>query len=211
MSKRLLIVDDEPRLLRSVAACLREEGFEVLTARSALDALMILARTVPDLIISDIHMPHMDGYAFVRHVRAAERTALVPVVFLTAKDQKEDRIMGFHAGVDAYIAKPFEPAELLAVITAIFNRIERTRTQLARLFISLEERSDPQFQDEELTEAESRIAEAVASGLTNKEIASQFGISVRTVENHVSHILLKKGFNNRVEIARYVIESESGK
>lgn len=211
MSKRLLIVDDAPGLLRSVAAYLRAEGFEVLTARNALDALMILAKTVPDLIVSDIHMPHMDGHAFVRHVRASERTALVPVVFLTAKDQKEDRIEGFRAGVDAYITKPFEPDELLAVITSIFNRIEQTRTQLARLLISSKEENDTRFYDQDLTEAEKRIAEAVASGLSNKEIASQFGISVRTVENHVSHILLKKGFNNRVEIARYVIESGSGK
>lgn len=211
MSKRLLIVDDEPHLIRSVAGCLRKEGFEVLTARTAIDALMILAKTVPDLIVSDVVMPQMDGHAFVRHVRAAERTALVPVIFLTAKDQKDDRIEGFRAGVDAYLAKPFEPDELLAVITAIFNRIERTRTQLARLLISSNEKSDPQLYDPDLTEAERRIAEAVSSGLSNKEIASQFSISVRTVENHVSHILTKKGFSNRVEIARYVLEGESEK
>ncbi len=211
MSKRLLIVDDEPKLLRSVAGCLRAEGFEVLTARSAIDALMILAKMVPDLIVSDIYMPQMDGHAFVRHVRAAERTALVPVIFLTAKDQKEDRIEGFRAGVDAYVAKPFEPDELIAVITAIFNRIERTRTQLAMLLMSSKEKDDPHFHDQELTEAERRIAEAVASGLSNKEIASRFSISVRTVESHVSHILLKKGFSNRVEIARYVIEGGSEK
>ena len=62
--------------------------------------------------------------------------------------------------------------------------------------------------DEDLTEAELKVAQAVARGLSNKEIASELGISVRTVENHVSHILAKKGFSNRVEIARYVLESK---
>jgi DNA-binding NarL/FixJ family response regulator len=211
MSKRLLVVDDEPHLLNTVASCLNNAGFEVLTAQSAIDALMILAHTMPDLIISDVHMPQMDGLAFVRHVRASERTALIPVIFLTAKDQKEDRIEGFRVGVDAYVTKPFEADELLAVITSIFNRIERTRASIARLFMSSDEKPDTQVYDEDLTQAERRIAEAVASGLSNKAIASQFGISVRTVENHISHILLKKGFSNRVEIARYVLESESGR
>jgi DNA-binding NarL/FixJ family response regulator len=205
MSRRLLVVDDEPNLLRAVAACLRSEGYEVATARSGKDALVSLAESVPDLIISDIRMPGMDGHALAHRIRSSPRTALIPIVFLTAKDQKSDRIEGFRTGADAYITKPFEPDELLAVLTSIFNRIERTRTEFARLVG--ETVVPPRLYDEELTETESRVAEAVARGLSNKEIATEFSISVRTVENHISHILAKKGFNNRVEIARYVLEN----
>jgi DNA-binding NarL/FixJ family response regulator len=207
MSKRLLIVDDEPNLLRAVAACLRAEGYDVATARSGADALVSLAETVPDLIISDIRMPGMDGYAMVSRIRATARTALIPIIFLTAKDQKADRIEGFRAGVDAYITKPFEPDELLAVIASIFNRIERTRAEMARLVGESDTTGPVILYDENLTDAESRIAEAVARGLSNKEIAAEFEVSVRTVENHISHILAKKGFSNRVEIARYVLEN----
>jgi DNA-binding NarL/FixJ family response regulator len=128
---------------------------------------------------------------------------------LTAKDQKDDRIDGFRTGVDAYITKPFEPDELLAVISAIFNRVERTRAEFSRLMGQAETPEPEPAYEQELTEAEARIAEAVARGLSNKEIAADLGISVRTVENHVSHILSKKGFSNRVEIARYVLESRS--
>jgi DNA-binding NarL/FixJ family response regulator len=205
MSKRLLVVDDEPNLLRAVAACLKAENYEVTTARSANEALMHLAESVPDLIISDIRMPGMDGYQLARQLRASQRTALVPIVFLTAKDETADRIEGFRAGVDAYLTKPFEPDELIAVVNGILTRIERTHSQIARL-LSPASAEEAAIQDEALTDAEKRVALAVSRGLSNKEIAAKLEISVRTVENHISRILDKKGFTNRVEIARYILE-----
>ena len=204
LSKRLLIVDDEPNLLRAVAACLRGEGYEVDAARSGDEALVRVAQRLPDLIVSDIRMPRMDGYALARQLRANPRTDLIPIVFLTAKDESSERIAGIRSGVDAYLTKPFEPDELIAVIGNILARVERTHAEIARL-IGSNAREQITFTDEELTEAEQRIASAVASGLSNKEIASELGISVRTVENHISHILAKKNFDNRVEIARYVL------
>ncbi|HEU4710089.1 MAG TPA: response regulator transcription factor [Pyrinomonadaceae bacterium] len=208
MSKRLLVVDDEPNLLRAVAACLRGEGYEVDTARSGEEALVQIAQRLPDLIVSDIRMPRMDGYAFARQLRGNPRTDLIPLVFLTAKDESSERIAGIRSGVDAYLTKPFEPDELIAVIGNILARVERTHAEIARL-IGSSTRDHSSFVDEELTEAEQRIAAAVASGLSNKDIASELGISVRTVENHISHILAKKNFDNRVEIARYVLARHS--
>lgn len=146
----------------------------------------------------------MDGYALARHLRNNPRTHLIPIVFLTAKDESSDRITGIRSGVDAYLTKPFEPDELVAVIANILTRVERTHAEIARL-IGSNMREQIAFTDEELTEAEQRIASAVASGLSNKEIAAELGVSVRTVENHISHILAKKHFDNRVEIARYVL------
>lgn len=209
MSKRLLVVDDEPNLLRAVAACLRAEDYEVNMARSGHEALMQLAESVPDLIISDIRMPGMDGYKLARQLRGSPRTALVPIVFLTAKDETADRIEGFRAGIDAYLTKPFEPDELIAVVNGILNRVERTHSQIAQLVSSANVGEAPiTFHDEALTDAENRVAIAVSEGLSNKEIAAQLEISVRTVENHISHILDKRGFSNRVEIARYVLKQE---
>lgn len=207
MSKRLLIVDDEPNLLRAVEACLRAEGFEVVTARGGRDALVSIAQTVPDLVVSDIRMPGMNGFELAQHLRASSRTMLVPVVFLTAKDETADRIEGFRSGVDAYLTKPFEPDELVAVIKSILERVVRTHSQIARL-LGAEKDQSLDFHDEDLTEAENRIAYAVARGLSNKEIAAELEISVRTVENHISHILDKKRFSNRVEIARHIIQRD---
>ncbi len=209
MTRRLLLVDDEPHLLRTVAMTLRAEGYEVTTARNGKEAVVRLAESIPDLVISDIRMPGMDGYGLVRHMRSSPRTDLIPIIFLTAKDTVADRITGFRSEVDAYITKPFEPEELLAIINSIINRVQRTQTTIARRADSLpDSTSDSTGEinliDEELTEAEARVAELVARGLSNKEVAATLDISVRTVETHVRHILAKKNWSNRVEIARHV-------
>ena len=207
MVKRLLVVDDEPNLLRAVEACLRTEGFEVSTARSGAEALINVAQTVPDLIISDIRMPGMSGYELARQLRVSSRTMLVPIIFLSAKGETADRIEGFRAGVDAYLTKPFEPDELVAVIKSIIDRVQRTHSQIAQI-ITVDKDQSIDFHDEALTEAENRVARAVARGLSNKEIAAELDISVRTVENHISLILATRRFSNRVEFARYVLEHD---
>jgi len=209
MPKRLLVVDDEPNLLAAIAAVLRGEGFEITTARHGRDALLQIAKSLPDLIVSDVRMPVMDGYRLARQLRAAPHTKLIPIVFLTAKGETEDRVEGFRAGVDVYLTKPFEPDELIAVIHNILNRVERTRVAITTL-VGKDETAEPAFvRDEELTDAEWRVAEAVARGLSNKEIAVELDLSVRTVENHISRILSKKNFSNRVEIARQILSRQS--
>ncbi len=207
MAKRILVVDDEAKLLRAVAVDLRAEGYDVATARSGAEALALVAQSLPDLVVSDIRMPGMDGYQLARRLRENQRTAIIPIIFLTAKDTSADRIEGFRTGVDAYITKPFEPDELLVVIAGILRRVERTHAEIARI-VGKAEAADvaSEFIDEDLTEAEARIASAVARGLSNKEIAQEFRISVRTVEHHVRHILAKKNFSNRVELALHVKE-----
>lgn len=206
MSKRLLVVDDDRGLLRAVAETLRAEGYEVTTARRGAEALMRIAESLPDLIVSDIRMPGMDGYELVRNLRASARTRLTPIVFLTAKDETADRIAGFRSGVDAYLTKPFEPDELVAVVANILKRVESMQSEIARLF-GRSDKIEPEFvRDEDLTDAEWRVAEAVARGLSNKDIAAEFNLSLRTIEGHISRILDKKYFSNRVEIARYVLE-----
>lgn len=205
MTQRLLVVDDDPGLLLAVSETLRTEKYEVMTARRGADALIQIAESLPDLIISDIRMPGMDGYQLVRNLRNNPRTRLVPIIFLSAKDETTDRIAGFRTGVDAYLTKPFEPEELIVVIESIFQRIRRTHTDLARMFG--EKEPETAFRrDEDLTDAEWRVAEAVAQGLSNKEIASLFNLSLRTIEGHISRILDKKNLNNRVELALHVNE-----
>lgn len=204
MAKRLLVVDDDPGLLLAVSETLRAEGYNVKTARRGAEALIIVAQSLPDLIISDIRMPGMDGYQLVKNLRSNSRTRLVPIIFLTAKDETSDRIQGFRTGVDAYLTKPFEPEELVAVVVAILQRVERTHSDLARMF-GEKAAEEPDFvRDEELTDAEWRVAEAVARGLSNKEIAAELNLSLRTIEGHISRILDKKNLSNRVELALHI-------
>lgn len=210
MSKKLLVVDDDPSLLLAVSETLRAENYDVTTARRGAEALVRVAEALPDLIISDIRMPGMDGYALVRNLRASPRTRLVPIVFLTAKDETADRIAGFRSGVDAYITKPFEPEELVAIVKSILDRVQRTHADLARMFVEQETSEEELVRDEELTDAEWRVAEAVARGLSNKEIAAELKLSLRTIEGHISRILDKKNLSNRVELALHVRERRPG-
>ncbi len=216
MKKRLLVVDDEPDLLRAVALTLRVEGYEVVTARNGAEAVVCVAESVPDLIVSDIRMPEVNGHMLVRYLRDSPRTNLIPVIFLTAKDTTADRIAGFRSGVDAYITKPFEPEELLAAISGILDRVRRTHSVIARRLdfpargetTATDNAADPLATDfvEKLTEAEERIALCISRALSNKEIAAKLKISVRTVEAHIRHILAKRNWSNRVDIARHIIE-----
>src|SRR5205085_2647806 len=90
MAKQLLVVDDDPSLLLAVSETLRAEGYEVVTARRGAEAMVRVAESLPNLIISDIRMPGMDGYALVRSLRSTPRTRLVPIIFLTAKAETAD-------------------------------------------------------------------------------------------------------------------------
>lgn len=200
-------MDDEAKLLRAVAVTLREEGYDVVTARSGHEALVRVNESTPDLIVSDIRMPGIDGYALARAFRENPRTALIPIVFLTAKDERKDRIKGIRSGVDAYLVKPFDPEELIAVVSNILNRAERTSAELARLMNSAHGDDPSQMEAgvEDFSDAEARVARLVANGLSNKEIAAELKLSIRTIEGHISNMLSKKGWNNRVEIARHVL------
>ena len=204
MARQLLVVDDDPSLLLAVSETLRAENYDVVTARRGAEAMVRVAESLPDLIISDIRMPGMDGYALVRNLRAAPRTRLIPIVFLTAKDETVDRIAGFRSGVDAYITKPFESDELIAVVKSILERVQRTHSDLARMFGDQETSGEELVRDEDLTDAEWRVAEAVARGLSNKEIAAELKLSLRTIEGHISRILDKKNLSNRVELALHI-------
>jgi two-component system OmpR family response regulator len=117
---RLLVVDDEPNIVELLAVSLRYAGFEVATATSGLAAVTEARRFRPDLIVLDVMMPDMDGFAVVRRLRG--EGLRVPIVFLTARDATEDKITGLTLGGDDYVTKPFSLEEVLARIRAVLRR-----------------------------------------------------------------------------------------
>jgi DNA-binding response OmpR family regulator len=127
MSAQLLLVDDEPGVRVSVKEYLQEVGgFDVQVASNADEAWQMLQLKTPDLVISDVMMPKVDGYQFLKQLRDDPRFKTLPVVFLTARGMTSDRIQGYHAGVDAYLPKPFDPDELVAIVENLLGR--RTAT-----------------------------------------------------------------------------------
>jgi len=119
MSKRILIVDDEPRYLRLLEANLRTEGYEVATAQDGIQAIEIFSSQPIDLILLDIMMPRLDGFETCQRIREFSN---VPIIVLTAKGEEQDRVRGLDLGADDYLVKPFSATELLARVRAVLRR-----------------------------------------------------------------------------------------
>lgn len=117
----ILVVDDEPQIVRLVRAYLEEAGFRVVTASDGEQALYVARHERPDLIILDILMPKMDGLEFTRRIR---REQDVPIIMLTARVEETDRIVGLELGADDYVTKPFSPRELVARVRAVLRRAQ---------------------------------------------------------------------------------------
>ena len=123
MSKTILVVDDEKRLVDLVEQYLAQEGYRVLTAHNGKEALEVARQSHPDLIVLDLMMPEMDGYEFMRAHRAENNT---PIIMLTARVEDEDKIIGLELGADDYVTKPFRPRELVARVRAVLRRAGET-------------------------------------------------------------------------------------
>lgn len=118
-SKRILVVDDEPRMIDFIRMNLELEGFHVLEARNGLDALETIRTQLPDLVILDIMMPQLDGFETLRMLREFSN---IPVIMLTAKGEEDDKVKGLELGADDYITKPFSPRELAVRVKAVLRR-----------------------------------------------------------------------------------------
>lgn len=201
---QLLLIDDDPNLILLVKDYLELRGYEVTTAKNGREALRVLEKSIPNLIICDVMMPEMDGYAFVKRVRDNPQTSYLPVLFLSAKGQIQDRVTGLNTGADVYMIKPFEPDELVAQIEASLKQASRMMQKQSN---PLEGELSVQVPfDVDLTPTETKVIQLVAKGMSNREIADDLSVSQRTVESHVSNMLGKTGLNNRTELARWAIE-----
>ncbi len=204
-TKRLLLVDDDPNLILLVRDYLEFRGYEVITAENGKLAWQVLDQQVPDLIICDIMMPEMDGYAFVDKLRQDPKLSWLPVIFLSAKGQTHDRIKGLNMGADIYIVKPFEPEELVAQVESSLKQAKRLLDSAPKGFDT--EKKLEVSESVELTPTEQRVITLVAQGMGNRDIAVQLEVSQRTIESHVSNMLAKTGLHNRTELARWAIET----
>ncbi|MDB9400244.1 response regulator transcription factor [Microcystis aeruginosa CS-567/02-A1] len=224
MSAQLLLVDDEPGLREAVSDYLQESGFSVQVASNAREGWDWMQQNTPDLVISDVMMPLVDGYQFLKQLREDPRFQTVPVIFLTAKGMTGDRIQGYQAGVDAYLPKPFDPDELVAIVENLLSRrltkatgeesetidIAELANQIAQIKALLTQRSaisqSPAPFKIDLTPREQSVLNLVAEGLMNKEIARRLETSVRNVEKYVSRLFSKTGTNSRTELVRFALE-----
>lgn len=136
-TKRILLVDDEPELLRLLAAVLEAEGFvNVATACDVSSALALCGTSLPDLAILDVSLPDGDGFAlctYLQKLSQEKQQSALPVIFLTAKDETNDRLTGLRCGADDYLTKPFSPQELILRMQAVLRRCYPEASPLIKL------------------------------------------------------------------------------
>lgn len=120
MNYKILIADDEPHILESVGSYLKQDGFQVVTARDGREALFVFRHEKPDLVILDVMMPEIDGWETARLIR---KESSVPLLFLTARIEEIDQIRGLEIGADEYLPKPFSPRMVVARVRALLRRV----------------------------------------------------------------------------------------
>jgi two-component system KDP operon response regulator KdpE len=120
-ARRILVIDDEPRMRRFISMNLDLEGYQVLEAGNGLEGVKRMREDLPDLVLLDVMMPEMDGFEALRSIRQFSQ---VPVIMLTVKSDEEDKVRGLELGADDYVTKPFGPRELSSRIKAVLRRTE---------------------------------------------------------------------------------------
>lgn len=132
--RRILLVDDEPELRRMVAAMLAAEGFShVVQAANVQEALAAYRQAKPELALLDVMLPDGDGFTLCQYLRAFDPDTPLPVIFLTAKDETDDRLAGLRCGADDYVTKPFSPQELILRMQAVLRRCYPAEPETAHL------------------------------------------------------------------------------
>src|SRR5437867_12915920 len=131
--ERVLIVDDDPDILRLVSYNLTQAGFDVATAPTGRKALKSVQKRQPDLIILDLMLPDIDGMEVCRTLRQRDDSRRIPIVMLTARSEEIDRVIGFELGADDYVSKPFSPRELVLRVKSIFRRINDTSVDVLQI------------------------------------------------------------------------------
>jgi len=207
--KKILIVDDDTALRTALIRYLEKRGYAVRDAASGIEGLSQFEQDPPDLVVSDVIMPEMDGLEFCRRLRSLRTGQLVPFIFLSSRSEVEDRVQGHSIGADDYLIKPFEPRELFAKIESQLERSRRTHSEMIRLMQQsgvAPEPSSPTVIPLPLTPAEEKVFWEVIQGHTNKQIGDHLFVSPRTVQTHLSNILSKLQLENRSQLVRYAFE-----
>lgn len=127
-AKKILVVDDEKRVVAAIVANLQLEGYEVVPAYGGREALELISQERPDLVVLDVMMPEMSGWEVLETLKSNPETASLPVIMLTALSQDRDIEKGWELDANAYLTKPFDPAKLIRIVREQFALLERKQS-----------------------------------------------------------------------------------
>ena len=224
MPLTILIADDDLGTSLSISDYLDLSGYRVITTDNGIDALSMLEKHHPDLLVTDIMMPRMNGYELVRRIRQLSEFRLLPVILLTARTKTQERILGYQSGCDLYLPKPFELEELAAAIRNLLERSQIIQSECRFIYqdnsrnltytkaenghISVSTQVQISQVLTPLTVREKEVLDLLTHGFSNVEIGNHLHLSPRTVEKYVSSLLRKTETSNRAELVRFAIKHD---
>lgn len=212
MSLIIVVADDDLPMRLFVSEYLEMCGYSAIAAEDGQQALELVEKYRPHLLVTDIMMPRLDGYELVRQVRQRPEFRLLPVVFLTEKNSTEERIRGYKLGCDSYLPKPFEIHELGAIIRNLLERSQimqsewQTRITPPTTSSHTNTAAQTAVRTLNLSKREKEVLDLITYGLSNVEIGDRLHLSARTIEKYVSNVLRKTDTSNRAELVRFAIE-----
>ena len=189
---RVLVVDDDPVICDLVAATLTEHGYPTRRASDAREALYLVEREIPDVVVLDVHLPDISGYQVCRRLRDDHGDSVGIILISGERKESMDRAAGLLLGADDYMVKPFVLDELLARV----QRLARRSRPIARTVVA------------GLTRRELEILRLLACGMDHVDIARDLVITAKTVEKHIEHILLKLGVHSRAQAVALALQQE---
>jgi DNA-binding NarL/FixJ family response regulator len=206
----ILVAEDDFGTRLAIHDYLQYLGYGVLAVSNGCEALKMLYEFHPHLVITDVMMPKMDGYALIQEIRKQPMLRLLPVIFLTARDDTSYRIKGYQLGCDAYLPKPFEMEELGAIVRNLLERSQMIQMEqhfrplaLTEPAIGLGETVTAPLI---LSDREQEVLGLLSQGLSNIQIGEKLHLSARTVEKYVSSLLRKTNTINRAELVRFALQ-----
>ena len=214
--KKILVIEDNPRILRSVETILSMEGFEVTSTSDGPSGLDAALRGQPDLVVCDVMMPGFDGHELLRRFRAEPAGKRTPFIFVTARAERADLRAGMDLGADDYLTKPFTRDELLAAVRARLERVEAMGAGAgagAAPPAGAFDFSSPHPLETALgiTPREAEVLLWVAQGKSNADVAGILGMAEKTVKKHLGNIFEKLGIEGRNAATVAALEVLSGR
>jgi DNA-binding NarL/FixJ family response regulator len=202
--EKILVIDDDAKMRRQIAALLADEGFVTFEARNGREGVSLAKQEHPDLIVCDITMPEMNGHRVLETLRTDSAMAHTPFIFLTGWGEREDLRTGMNLGADDYLVKPVEPAELIGAVRARLQR--RKQAGATRAPTAADATPAALATALGLTPREAEILSWVVQGKTNPEIGVILGIQLTTVKKHLESIFAKIGVENRTAAVTLSLE-----
>jgi two-component system, OmpR family, alkaline phosphatase synthesis response regulator PhoP len=197
--QKVLVIEDEAQIRENIREILELTGFEVIAAEDGKTGLKLAKGNTPDLILCDIMMPELDGYEVLDALRQDQRTALIPLIFLTAKVERFDQRRGMDLGADDYLTKPFEPDELLSAIASRFQRQATVTQQITKerqknrkiryeMYQNQRKLQESQKQEEIKTDLLNKLAQDLRNPLSNINMAIRMLVHASSDEERDRYI-----------------------